>query len=101
MRIWLAFVVSIALSSPAFADAKDDLALLPVDSDLVGGLDLTKLQKSAVWKKYVEPLLAQGDVQKAFDDFKAKCGLDPLKLATKITFGMKQAIGDRPDAVLV
>jgi hypothetical protein len=98
MRIWLAFVVSLVLSSPAFAD---DLSLLPVDSDIVGGLDMTKLQKSAAWKKYVEPLLAQGDVKKGLDEFKTACGVDPLKLATKMAFGMKQTSGDTPDMVIV
>jgi hypothetical protein len=101
MRFALAFAVWVGLCAPAFADAKDDLGLLPVDSDLVGGLDLTKLQKSAVWKKYVEPLLASGDVKKGLDEFKTTCNVDPMKLATKLTFGMKQTASGDPDVVLV
>jgi len=101
MRISLAFAFVIGLGSSAFADAKDDLGLLPVDSDIVGGLDLVKLQKSAQWKKYVEPLIAGGDAKKALDELKTTCGLDPMKLATKISFGMKQTSSDTPDMVLV
>src|SRR5258707_5518714 len=49
-------------SNTARAD-KDDLSLLPVDSEVVGGLDFQQLQGSLLWKQFVGPMLAKNNIQ--------------------------------------
>jgi hypothetical protein len=103
------FVVALVLGAavPAFAQpakkapAADDLSLLPVDSELVLGLDFQQLQSSSLWKQFVEPQLAKGDMKKQLDDFKSKCGVDAMKVVTKIAMGIKGIGGDKPDGVIV
>jgi hypothetical protein len=84
--------------------ASDDLSLLPVDSELVGGLDFAQLQTSMLWKQYVGPLLQSGDVQAQMAEFKATCNVDPMQVVTRISFGIKgikQGGGGNPDGVIV
>ncbi|MBA2543800.1 MAG: hypothetical protein H0V17_29420 [Deltaproteobacteria bacterium] len=96
----LAVALSLA-SAPAFADKTDDLSLLPVDSEMVGGLDFQQLQASQLWKQLVGPLMAKNDVQKEMAEFQQQCGLDPLKVVTKISFGFKGIGAATPDGVVV
>lgn len=101
------FVVAsllVGAASPAFAQkapATDDLSLLPVDSEFVAGLDFQQLQASALWKQFVEPQLAKGDVKKNLDEFKTECGVDAMKVVTKIAIGLKGLGNDKPDGVIV
>jgi hypothetical protein len=88
-------------AAPAFAQkAVDDLSLLPVDSEIVAGLDFQQLQASALWKEFVEPQLASGTFKKDFDEVKQTCGFDPMKSVTKIAVGLK-GIPDKPDGAVV
>jgi len=78
-----------------------DLALLPADSEVVIGVNLGQLQQSGLWKQFVEPKLATGKGQHAMEEFKAKCGADPLKMVSSITIGAKELNGDKPSLVAV
>lgn len=100
MRCGLAVAVLLGASAPALADKSDDLLLLPVDSEVVGGLDFQALQASTLFKNLVGPALAKNDVQKSLAEFQAECGVDPMKVVTKISFGIKM-VNDKPDGVLV
>jgi hypothetical protein len=89
-------------AGPAFAQkATDDLSLLPVDSEVVAGLDFQQLQTSALWKQLVEPMLGKGEVKKQLNEFKQTCGVDPMKVVTKMAFGMKGIGAAAPDGVIV
>lgn len=95
-----------AAAAPSFAQPKkaagtDDLSLLPVDSEVVVGLDFQQLQSSQLWKQFVEPALAKGDVKKQLDEFKRECGVDAMKVVTKIAIGVKGVGSDKPDGVIV
>lgn len=79
----------------------DDLSLIPVDSELVMGLNFAQLQQSAMWKQYVQPQLMKGDAAKSLADFQAKCGFDPMTAMTSIALGMKNIGRDDPDGVVV
>lgn len=96
------------VESPGVAATKamasgDDLSLIPADSDVVMGLNFAQLQKSALWKKFVEPQMMKGDFQAKFAEFKDKCGFDPMAAVTSVSLGMK-GIGkgaSNPDGVVV
>lgn len=88
-------------AAAATAAAGDDLGLLPVDSEMVMGLNFASLQKSPLWKKFVEPQLLKDDAQKKLAEFKDKCGFDPMSAVTSISLGMKGVGADKPDGVIV
>lgn len=79
-----------------------DLALLPVDSEIVMGLNFAQLQTSALWKRFVEPQMMKGDTQQKLAQFKDKCGFDPMAAMKSISIGLKGIGGtDKPDGVIV
>lgn len=108
-RGWfVALGLTLCVSASAYADkapapkpAADDLSLLPVDSEVVGGLDFAQLQTSVLWKQYVSPLLASGDVQAQIAEFKATCNVDPMQVVTRLSFGIKGLQQPAPDGVIV
>lgn len=84
--------------------SSDDLALIPADSEIVMGLNFAQLQKSALWKKFVEPQLVKPDFQAKLGEFKDKCGFDPMASIQSVSLGMKNIQnkgGATPDGVIV
>lgn len=79
----------------------DDLSLLPVDSEVVMGLNFAQLQTSALWKKFVEPQMMKGDTQQKLAEFKDKCGFDPMAAVKSLSIGIKGVGADKPDGVIV
>ena len=53
-----------------------DLSLLPVDSEMVIGLNIAQLQQSALWKQFSPKIMDK--IAGNLADFKADCGFDPL-----------------------
>jgi hypothetical protein len=110
-RGWLVAVLGLStlwVSAAAYAQTKpaklivgDDLALLPVDSEFVGGVDVAQLQASVLWKLYVAPLIADRDVQRQLNEFKTACDVDPLQMVTRISFGIKGIGSPTTDGVIV
>jgi hypothetical protein len=97
------------VDSPGVAATKalasgDDLSLIPADSDIVMGLNFAQLQKSSLWKKFVEPQLLKPEFQTKMAEFKDKCGFDPMAAVTNVSLGMKGIAtkgGSTPDGVIV
>jgi hypothetical protein len=77
-----------------------DLALLPAESEVVFGMNLGQMQQSPLWKQFVEPKLAVAERRQMLDEFKAKCGVDPMKMLSSITVGIR-GFADKPSAVAV
>jgi hypothetical protein len=86
-------------ATPVAVAGGDDLALLPVDSELVMGLNFAQLQQSALWKQFSPKLMDKISTDLA--DFKAECGFDPLEAMKSLTIGMKGLGGTTPDGVIV
>lgn len=81
--------------------AVDDLTLLPLDSELVLGINFAQVTQSSLWKQFVEPKLMSGDVQAKFAEFKAKCDFDPMASFKNMSLGLKGLGTDKPDGVVV
>jgi hypothetical protein len=75
----------------------DDLSLLPVDSDIVMGLNVAQLQESALWKQFAPKLMEKAGPGLA--QFKAACGFDPMTTIKSVSIGMKIPTGDKPGGV--
>ena len=83
------------------AAGADDMSLLPADSEVVFGLNLAQLQQSQLWKQFIEPKMASGETQKKMNEFKARCGWDPMTAMSSLAFGGKDMDGNKPAIVLV
>jgi hypothetical protein len=80
--------------------AVDDLTLLPLDSEIVLGINFSQVTQSSLWKQFVEPKMMTGDVQAKFAEFKAKCDFDPMASFKTVSVGLK-IVNDKPDGVIV
>jgi len=77
-----------------------DLALLPVDSEMVIGLNFAQLQQSALWKQFSPKLMDK--IGSNLADFKALCGFDPMDSFKSMAMGMKNlGGGGTPDGAIV
>jgi len=81
--------------------ASADLDMIPVDSEVVAGLNFAQLQQSALWQKNIMPNLAKGDFLAKLGEFKSTCGFDPMVAIKTVSAGLKNLAGDRPEGVLV
>lgn len=89
--------------TPKPAAVTADLAMLPIDSDLVIGANVSQLVNSAVWKQLLEPMLATNTFTEKLGELKSRCGgLDPLATVERLTAGVK-GLGaeDKPGGVVV
>jgi len=77
----------------------DDLTLLPVDSEMVMGLNFAQLQQSALWKEYAPKFMDKAAPSLA--KFKAACGFDPMDALKSVSLGMKNLGGGKPEGVVV
>lgn len=85
----------------ASASSKD-LDIIPVESDVVLGLDVAQAQKSALFKEYALPALTKSeDFQKFQNTLKTKCNIDPMASATRVTAGIKVVDRNNGDVVAV
>lgn len=70
------------------ATADDELGFLPVDAEIVAGIDLMSLRRSQLWQKF-EPMFISAlgpDLEK----FRTACGFDPVKTIERVTIAVKE-----------
>ena len=77
-----------------------DLALLPVDSDVVVGINFAQIRSSELWKEFVEPKLDKSDFG-GIDKIKALCGFNPLESLKSLAFGLKGSGPDTQGAAVI
>ena len=87
-------------AAPSYeATANDELGFLPVDADLVIGIDMANARRSALWQKLEPQLIAR--LGPELDRVRAECGVDPLQSLERATLAMKMLSGDRVKGVFV
>jgi hypothetical protein len=87
-------------SGPDYRETiNDPVGFLPLDSEVVLGLDGDQLRKSELWKQLEPGLLAKAGAELA--TFKSLCKVDPIASIHSIAIGMKNVSDDNPDGVLV
>jgi len=85
--------------TPVAVAGTDDLALLPVDSEMVMGLNFAQLQQSALWKQFSPKLMEKA--ASGLAEFKVACGFDPLEAVKSVSMGLKGLGGTAPDGAIV
>ncbi len=81
----------------AAAAQSDELAFLPIDSEVVLGVDVRQVIGSPLWQHF-EPQLMQW-IGPDLQELRAACGFDPLAMLRSMTIGVK--VGDPVDGILV
>src|SRR5262245_36411678 len=81
--------------------AAADLDMIPVDSEVVAGLNFAQLQQSAIWQKSIMPKLAKGDFLAKLGEFKSTCGFDPMVAIKTVSVGLKNLADEKPEGVIV
>lgn len=90
----------VTAEKPAPSTPADDMSLLPVDSEVVVGVNFAQVQASPLWKQFVEPKILTGDSMKKLTEFKDKCGFDPMASVKQVSMGFKMS-GEKPEGVVV
>jgi hypothetical protein len=78
-----------------------DLGKLPIDSELVFGVNVAMVQTSPIWKDFIAPRVMSDDVKAKLEEFKAKCGIDPLAVVKTASIGLKEGTAGKEGAVVV
>lgn len=82
--------------------AKDDLALVPREADVVLMVNLTQARDSALWKKAMDKLNTDAKSKKEYDDFVKKCSFDPIKEVDSVFLAFPQNVSEMKEyAVLI
>jgi RNA polymerase sigma factor (sigma-70 family) len=72
--------------TPARKTAVNDLGWLPADSEVVFGIDMARIQSSALWQQFVAPALEHAA---GLGTFAATCGFDPFASLSTVSIGIK------------
>ncbi len=77
-----------------------DLALLPVDSDVVVGVNFAQAQQSPLWKEYISAKVMADDIKANLDELK-KCGFDPMAVVKTASIGLKTTVSGGKEGVVI
>lgn len=82
--------------------AKDDLSLVPRETDIVLMVNLTQARESSLWKKAMDKLNSDAKSKQEYADFVKKCSFDPLKEVDSVFLAFPQSVAEQKEyAVLI
>lgn len=81
------------------ATIADPLGFLPLDSELVLGVDVDQVRKSMFWPPVAAKISQAGG--SSFTTFKQACGFDPMQTVHGMSLGIKNVGQKTPDGVMV
>lgn len=93
----LALSVSACKSTSGSGAAKEDLALVPKEADIVLMANVARMRNTAMWRKLLDVRDSDPQAKKDYDDFVAKCALDPFKQIDSIFVGFPQGGGEQKE----
>lgn len=94
----LALSLSACKSTSGSGAAKDDLALVPKDTDIILMANVKRMRNTAMWRKLLDVRDSDAQAKKDYDDFVQKCALDPFKQIDSVFVAFPQSGPDaKPD----
>jgi hypothetical protein len=75
----LALSATACKSTSGSGAAKEDLALVPKESQIVLMANVARMRNTAMWRKLLDIRDNDPQAKKDYEDFVQKCGLDPFK----------------------
>lgn len=77
--------------------AKEDLALVPKEADIVLMANVTRMRNTAMWRKLLDVRDSDPQQKKDYDEFVTKCGLDPFKQIDSVFVAVPQGGGEQKE----
>jgi hypothetical protein len=93
----LALSVSACKSTSGSGAAKEDLALVPKDTDIVLMANVSRMRNTAMWRKLLDVRDSDPQAKKDYDDFATKCALDPFKQIDSVFVAFPQGGGEQKE----
>lgn len=86
--------------APSYGAALEDwLGFLPIDSDIVVGIDGAQIRKTQVWAE-LAPKIEKG-LASDLDQLRTACGFDPFQTVDRISVGLRAVERDKLIGVVV
>ncbi len=100
-RILLSAVLTVSVAACSKTSgtgaAKEDLALVPKEADIIVMANVTRMRNTAMWRKIVDVRDSNAQSKKDYDEFVQKTGLDPFKQVDSIFVAVPQGGGDQKE----
>jgi hypothetical protein len=86
--------------APSYGAALEDwLGFLPVDSEIVVGIDSKQIRTTAVWSQLLPKI--EKDMGRDLDEVRAACGFDPFQTVERVSVGLRAIERDKLVGVIV
>jgi hypothetical protein len=72
--------------------AKEDMQLVPKETDVVFMANLTRMRNTALWRRMLDVRDSQPSVKKEYDEFVKTCALDPLKQIDSVFVAFPESV---------
>ena len=93
----LVLSLSACKSTSGSGAAKEDLALVPKETDIVLMANVKRMRDTAMWRKLLDVRDSDAQAKKDFDEFTTKCALDPFKQIDSLFVGFPQGGGEQKE----
>jgi hypothetical protein len=77
--------------------AKEDLALVPKETDIILMANVARMRNTAMWRKLLDVRDQDPQTKKDVDEFVVKCGLDPFKQIDSVFVAFPQTGGEQKE----
>jgi hypothetical protein len=77
--------------------AKEDLALVPKDTQIVLMANVSRVRNTAMWRKLLDVRDSDPQAKKDYDDFVSRCALDPFKQIDSVFVAFPQGGADQKE----
>ena len=81
--------------------AKDDLHMIPKETDVVFMVNVKQARKSPLWDKFVEKFNQDAKAKADYDEVVKKCQLDPLKQLDSLFVAVPSNVTDSKDFAVI
>jgi hypothetical protein len=81
--------------------AKEDMALVPKEADIVVMANLTRMRNTEIWRRLQDLRDSDAKSKKEYDDFVTRCQLDPMKDIDSVFLAFPKTGGAKDFAVLM
>jgi hypothetical protein len=97
LLLFVAFTAAACNRSSGTGAAKEDLSLVPKEADIILMANVTRVRNTAMWRKVLEVRDSDPQQKKDYEDFVAKCALDPFKQIDSVFIAFPQGGGDQKE----
>jgi hypothetical protein len=81
--------------------AREDLALVPKETDIVLMANVARMRNTAMWRKVLDVRDSDPQAKKDYDEFVQKCALDPFKQIDSVFVAFPQSSGEQKEFAAV